>query len=485
LHAGEAWWQQAAAPNRAGIGVTDPTFDPQGDGLTLTIALPIVEPNSKAVVGVLRARLSLQEVEGIIARRALGSEATIQMTDETSRLLIVAVPEGTLQHSTQTVTLTDQATRQAAAAAPGPVNAGFLIVEAGDETQIIGYAHTAAGDFYDQPAGLVNFSGFGWGITIAQSERIAAQVLQPLNEAVAAFAGLPALLRTVILLTLVAAAVLSLGSALWFATRITRPLIALSNMAQQVQEGDLQVQTEARSNDEVGLLAQTFNAMTAGLRERERERDIFGRVVSPEVREKLLSGELSLGGETRWVAVLFSDIRGFSTISEQMTPQEVVTMLNEYMTEMSAAIRPWGGYINNFIGDAIIAVFGAPLDQGDKEWRAVAAGLDMQRRLVMLNRRRQARGEIVLHSGIGISTGEAVAGQIGSLERLLYTVIGDAVNVAQRLETLTKEYSYNILINAATAQAIRHRAGVQLDSIGTVTLKGRTEPLEVFGVQAV
>ena len=254
-------------------------------------------------------------------------------------------------------------------------------------------------------------------------------------------------------------------------------------MSRRVQEGDLTVQADIPSKDEVGELGQAFNKMIDGLRQRERERDIFGRVVSPEVREKLLSGQLQLGGETRWVSVLFSDIRSFSTISEKMTAQDVVTFLNEYLSEMSEAIKPFGGYINNFIGDAIVAIFGAPIDQPDKEWRSVAAAIAMRQRLETLNERRVVRGEIPIQSGIGISSGEVVAGQIGSLERLLYTVIGDAVNVAARLEALTKDYpAYAILINKQTAQAIQDHSSVNLHPLGPIQVKGRSEPVEVFAV---
>ena len=264
---------------------------------------------------------------------------------------------------------------------------------------------------------------------------------------------------------------------------ISRPLIEISRMAQRVEEGDLTARVEVRSSDEIGVLAHAFNTMTFGLRERERERDIFGRVVSPEVRERLLTGDLHLGGETLWVAVLFTDIRGFSTMSEQMTPEEVVAFLNEYLTEMTNAVRPWGGYVNNFIGDAIVVIFGAPVDQPDKEWRAVAAALTMQERLTELNQHRVARGEQPIHNGIGISTGEAVAGQIGSLERLMYTVIGDAVNVAARLEALTKDYpEHPILINGLTAKALATRPDLTLKSLGPINVKGRVEPVDVYAV---
>jgi class 3 adenylate cyclase len=166
-----------------------------------------------------------------------------------------------------------------------------------------------------------------------------------------------------------------------------------------------------------------------------------------------------------------------------MNPEEVVTLLNEYLSEMTTAIRPWGGYINNFIGDAIVAIFGAPVDQADKEWHAVAAALAMSERLVELNRRRVARGEMPIENGVGISTGEAVAGQIGSLERLMYTVIGDTVNVASRLETLTKDYpDHRILINGATAEALIEHDEVVLKNLGPIHVKGRAEPVDVYAV---
>jgi class 3 adenylate cyclase len=291
------------------------------------------------------------------------------------------------------------------------------------------------------------------------------------------------LLGGLFIVVMILAAVMSLIAAVTISRSITTPLIEVSDMAQRVQSGDLTAQVEVRSSDEVGVLARTFNTMTAGLRERERERDMFGRVVSPEVREKLLSGGLTLGGETLWVAVVFSDIRGFSTMSEQMSPEEVVAFLNEYLAEMTAAVRPWGGYINNFIGDAIVVIFGAPIDQPDKEWRAVAAALTMRDRLEQLNRQRAARGEPIINNGIGIGTGAAVAGQIGSIERLMYTVIGDAVNVASRLETLTKDYpDYPILINGPTAEALQTRTDLELKSLGPIHVKGRAEAVDVYAV---
>ncbi|MFH1807681.1 MAG: adenylate/guanylate cyclase domain-containing protein [Pseudomonadota bacterium] len=267
------------------------------------------------------------------------------------------------------------------------------------------------------------------------------------------------------------------------ASRIAGPVQRLVHASRRVAQGDLTQQVGARERDEIGELARSFNVMVEGLRERERERDIFGRVVSPLVREKFLSGELELGGERRRVTVLFADIRGFTHRTESQPPESVVSMLNEYFTSMTAAVRVWGGTVNNFIGDALLVVFGAPADIADEEWMAVRAALNMRAALAELNHTRQQRGEDVIEAGIGICTGEVVAGQIGSPERLMYTVIGDTVNVAARLETLTTSFpGHPILIDSDTAHALRDRADIVLTPLGPQQLRGRSQAVEVFSV---
>lgn len=491
-HSTTDWWQQASAANQAGIGITPVFLDNLTNRPTIGIALPIFDPNSKEFLGVIRALLDLTELQQRVSRKASSSAAEIRVYNAEGFLLMDTAtahdPATILLPQSSLVSQVYPPAELALAALPGPENAGFTRYIAASPMDtasfIVGYAHGADSTFYDDPAQLVDFPGFGWGITVAQPEQTALQVLQPLIQTGKDFSALPQTLTNLFIFVSLSAAVISLIVALLFATSITRPLIELSQIAGRVQSGDLSVQVQTTgSRDEVGTLARTFDTMIKGLRERERERDIFGRVVSPEVREKLLTGALQLGGETRWVAVLFSDIRGFSTLSEQMTPQEVVAFLNEYLTEMTAAIRPWNGYINNFIGDAIVAIFGAPVEQPDKAWRAVAAALEMRRRLEALNQKRIARGEVPIYSGIGISAGEVVAGQIGSLERLLYTVIGDAVNVAARLETLTKDYpDYPILINGEAAHELAAHPEIHLHPLGPITVKGRSEPVEVFAV---
>lgn len=174
-------------------------------------------------------------------------------------------------------------------------------------------------------------------MSVAQPEQRALQVLASLIDTATAFASLPSLLGGLLIVVIFGAAIVSLLGAVVISGGISGPLIQLSQLARRVQEGDLTARANVRSQDEVGVLEEAFNTMVSGLRERERERDIFGRVVSPEVREKLLNGKLELGGETRWVSVLFSDIRGFTTMVEAMNPQEAVAFLNEYLTEMAEA----------------------------------------------------------------------------------------------------------------------------------------------------
>lgn len=338
------------------------------------------------------------------------------------------------------------------------------------ETGDAEYYNTATG--IREIAGLAALDTHNWVVAISESHASFSRPLKPLYENALA--------------TSVVVGMLFAALALVFARTFLTPIRRLSAAALAVKEGRYDdARLAPTGQDELGALAVTFNTMVTGIRERERERDIFGRVVSPDVREKLLAGEISLGGENRRVAVLFSDIRGFSTLSEKMSPQDVVAFLNEYLTEMAGAVKPWGGYINNFIGDAIVVVFGAPQALPDIEWSAVAAGLEMKARLAQLNLRRASLGDEPLASGIGISTGKVVAGQVGSLERFLYTVIGDAVNVAARLEAMTKDVPGNpILINAATYEGIRHRDDLKIDDLGLLTIKGRSEQVHVYAIGA-
>jgi adenylate cyclase len=235
-----------------------------------------------------------------------------------------------------------------------------------------------------------------------------------------------------------------------------------------------------RTGDELEDLARGFNRMVDGLKERDNLRTTFGKYMTSSVLEHLLGGEVALGGESLTVTILFTDIRSFTTISERMDPQALVGLLNEYFTEMVGIVMQENGVVDKYIGDAIMAVFGAPVPKADDAVHAVRAAVRMRHALRELNARLALRGIPELRTGIGIHTGEVVAGNIGSEKRMEYTVIGDAVNLASRLESSTKELGVDVLISedtyALTKQVIEARA------VREITVKGRREPVMTYEV---
>jgi adenylate cyclase len=225
--------------------------------------------------------------------------------------------------------------------------------------------------------------------------------------------------------------------------------------------------------------------LTGEERERARIRKIFSRYVTDEVVEKLLaSGKLpDLGGEVFQVTVLFSDIRNFTTISESLGPQQVVEILNTYLSQACEPILAQGGTVDKFIGDAVMAVFGAPVPYPDHARRALNAALALaQKAQEFRSWMKQRFGDLELPDfaiGIGLHTGEAIVGNIGSVKRLEFTAIGDTVNAASRLESLTKELGWTIVASHSTIEAA---PGVVTGRREIRTVKGRQEPLEIFEV---
>lgn len=234
----------------------------------------------------------------------------------------------------------------------------------------------------------------------------------------------------------------------------------------------------------VGLSYTLINGYRFAVEERERRRvqNVFGRYVSQDVVEQLLaSGDgVPLGGARQRVTVMFSDIRGFTSLSERLDAEAVVQLLNEYFAAMTGVIFGQGGMIDKFMGDAIMAVFGAPLPKEQDALGAVRAAIGMRRRLLELRAGWEKEGLPVLDSGIGINTAEVIVGNIGSHERMEYTVIGDGVNLAARLEELSKEYGGGILIGEDTYAAVRGDVVVQ--PLDAVTVRGKTAPVTIYKV---
>ena len=261
---------------------------------------------------------------------------------------------------------------------------------------------------------------------------------------------------------------------------MTAPIQTLVHGMREVLNGNLDLRLQVTREDEIGFLAQSFDEMVEGLAEKERIRDTFGRFVSRSVAEAVLEGKGALRGEKREVCILFQDIRGFTAMSERTDPAVLLNMLNQFFTEMVAAVEAEGGIVKQFTGDGVMALFGAPVKHADDSERAVRAALDMVTRLADLNIRLDAQNLPTIRIGVGIHTGEVVAGQIGPDERIEYGVVGDPVNLASRIEGLTKELQATVLISESTASQLGQ--GFLLGRSAVLPVKGKEKPVRVVEV---
>jgi len=215
-------------------------------------------------------------------------------------------------------------------------------------------------------------------------------------------------------------------------------------------------------------------------RERTRIIDMFGKYVAREVRDEILNKGIPLDGEIKEVTLLFADLRDFTKLVESSPPREVVRIINCYFTEMAEAIHLHKGLVLQFIGDEIEAVFGAPLSLDDHPRFAVRTALEMRQRLEQVNQNLKSQNYPLLRHGIGIHTGQVVAANIGSLDRLSYALIGDSVNVASRIQEQTKKYQTDILISASTESLLGRE--FNLHKLDLTILKGKTEPIGLFAL---
>jgi adenylate cyclase len=218
-------------------------------------------------------------------------------------------------------------------------------------------------------------------------------------------------------------------------------------------------------------------------REKRQVKRLFSRYVPKDVYEQLIANpeRAALGGRRRTMTVLFSDVRGFTAMSEKATPEEVVGQLNEYFSRMVQVLFEHRGTLDKFVGDMVMGLFGAPLDDPEHAEHAVQAALAMTAALNALNQTWSAAGRPVLDIGIGISTGDMVAGNIGSDTIMSYTVIGDTVNLGARLESLNKDYGSRIIISEATRLALKGQYDVR--PLGEVVVKGKSRPVAIYEVK--
>jgi len=282
-----------------------------------------------------------------------------------------------------------------------------------------------------------------------------------------------------------------LSIALWmtfiFADSIVNPLLRLVSATRKLAQGDFSVRTQPTTRDELAILTQAFNSMAEGLAERERIKEVFGKFHSKGVLQKMMEEErIKLGGDRIPVTVFFSDIRSFTSVSEKMNPEQVVEMLNEYMGEMVDVIERFEGDVDKYVGDAIMAIWG--ISMGDPKLeaeRSVLACLEMREKLKDLNARRKVRGEEPIKIGMGLNSGEVVFGKIGSPHRMEYTVIGDTVNTASRMESLTKEMGTDLLINESTYQLLPRPEIFEFEGPFETAAKGKAEKVHVYGCKGI
>jgi class 3 adenylate cyclase len=254
------------------------------------------------------------------------------------------------------------------------------------------------------------------------------------------------------------------------AQSVTEPISRVRTALSRVQAGDLTARVPVATSDELGELAHDFNLMARGLEERELMRDAFGTYMDKEVAALILSGQFPEGGVEVDVSIMFCDIRGFTSYAEQAAATDVVATLNRLFEVMVPIVERHGGHVDKFIGDGLLAVFGAPKPYPDHADRAVGAACEI---VAAVN-----RGDAGLRLAAGVNTGRVVAGSIGGAGRLNFSVIGNAVNVAARVEAATRQTGDDVLFTEATRRLLLRQ--VPVVSRGTVPLKGKAQPLEVF-----
>ena len=279
----------------------------------------------------------------------------------------------------------------------------------------------------------------------------------------------------VVVVTIMAVAI----SAYFITRSLLGPIRNLSQAMGKVAQGDLSERVPVTSNDEVGELTGQFNNMVEGLRERERFRETFGRYVDESVAATILKreGEGVLAGETREATVLFTDIAGFTTIAEHLAPDALVAALNEYLETVLEPIRAHGGVVNTFIGDGLFASFNMPLACESHACAAVRAAIEIQR---AVGGRTFGDMGAAFATRIGISTGHVIGGSVGAGRRLTFTLLGDTVNLAARLEQLNKDYGTRILVSNSTREACGDQFVFR--DLGSVAVRGRSDAAIVFSV---
>jgi class 3 adenylate cyclase len=289
-------------------------------------------------------------------------------------------------------------------------------------------------------------------------------------------------MQIVLILISIVGLIFGIVGTLLLSNYLTRPIHELVDGVKAIAQGDFAQQIATRSDDEIGDLTDAFNQMAQSLFEKEQIKDAFRRYVSHQVAEEIFKNPSqyfeTLKGTRRKVTVFFADIRGFTPMVERLPADEVIVFLNDVLTSMTDVIFAHEGTIDKFLGDGLMAIFGAPITHEDDTDRAVQAGIDIQRSIESMNCERSKKGKEAIHIGIGIHTGEVVVGNIGTKDRLDYTVIGDSVNLASRLQAVANGGEIIISEQAFNECSLECKFSEPM----LIKVKGKEEPQKIYRI---
>jgi len=259
---------------------------------------------------------------------------------------------------------------------------------------------------------------------------------------------------------------------------LVRPIGYLVEGVKAIGEGNYDVEIKLKTNDELGLLTEIFNNTAKSLKEKELIKGAFSKYISSEVMEQIINdpSKLSLHGKRIKATILFTDIRGFTSMSEKLEPEQVVSIINDYLTIQTDKVIKHNGFLDKFVGDCVMAVYGIPVPKDDDTYRAVRTAIDIRESVKKLNSIRERMKQLTVGIGIGLNTGEVVCGNMGSPQKMDYTVIGDNVNLASRLEANAP--ANTIYVSESTYNETKDKFVYK--ELEPIFVKGKKEPIKIY-----